>query len=226
MDEDALEEHQVATAMTPSIELFQDSNTPRPPFETNTNLALDRITDNIDLSNQLFFIQYTPEGTLRRRWYLIQVDMESTLEVNPDFASNGLFWCVFLARHPSDHKRSDEYCRWWPDWYKFTHCIKTNDMIYGDRVLIRPNTTPCSTKFVQWAALLPLRSQDSISLAGPFTFEPITPSNRVRQKVEYSNWLILIDACTMLGITPPSIGITHSPKKQPVRIKNQKKRKR
>ena len=32
------------------------------------------------------------------------------------------------------------------------------------------------------------------------------------KKVEYSNWLILIDACTMFGITPPSIGITHSPK--------------
>ena len=51
-------------------------------------------------------------------------------------------------------------------------------------------------------------------------------SHRVRQKVEYSNWLILIDACTMLGITPPSIGITHSLKKPPVNLKNQKKRKR
>ena len=99
-------------------------------------------------------------------------------------------------------------------------------MIYGDRVLIRPNTTPYSTKFVQWAALLPLRGQDSISLAGPFTFEPITQSNRVRQKVAYSNWFILIDACTLLGITPPSIGITHRPTKQPVKKKNQKKRKR
>ena len=162
---------------------------------------------------------------MRRRWHLIQVDMESTLEVNPDFAANGLFWCVFLARHPSDHKSSDEFCRWWPDWYKYKHCPKTNDMIYGDRVLICPNTTPCSTKFVQWAALLPLSGQNSISLAVPFTFEPINQSNRVRQKVAYSNWLILIDACTLLGITPPSIGINHRPTKQQVTKRNQKKQK-
>ena len=93
-------------------------------------------------------------------------------------------------------------------------------MIYGDRVLIRLNTTSCGTKFVQWAALLPFRGQDSISLAGPFTFEPINRSNRVRQKGAYSYWLIFIDARTLLGTTPPSIGINHGLTKQPVTIKN------
>ena len=91
LDENAFREHQVETDVTPSVELFQDSNTPRLPIETNTSIALDPITGDIDLSNQIFFIQYTPEGTLRRRWHLIQVDMESTLEVNPDFATNGLY---------------------------------------------------------------------------------------------------------------------------------------
>lgn len=88
------------------------------------------------------------------------------------------------------------------------------------------NTHSVIYKSVQWAALLPLRGQDPIFLAGPFTFEPIHQSNRVRQKVAYSNWLILIDACTLLGITPPSIGINHRPTKQPVKKKNRKNRKR
>ena len=39
---------------------------------------------------------------MKRQWCLIQVDMESTREVNPEYASNGEYWCVFLANHPED----------------------------------------------------------------------------------------------------------------------------
>ena len=63
----------------------------------------------MDLSNKLFFIQYTPENTMRRRWYLIQVDMQSTREVNADFVTNGEYWCVFLSRHPHDEKKVTLY---------------------------------------------------------------------------------------------------------------------
>ena len=91
---------------------------------------------------------------MRRRWCLIQVDIESTLEINPSFASNSPYWCVFLAHHPDDHTKSDELCRWWPDWYRYTTCRKTKDIIYGTRVLIRPCSIPCATKFVPWETLL------------------------------------------------------------------------
>lgn len=43
---------------------------------------------------------------MKRRWYLIQVDMESTREVNPEYASNGEYWCVFLAKHHDNIKKS------------------------------------------------------------------------------------------------------------------------
>lgn len=85
---------------------------------------LDPTPTTADFSDMLFFVQYTPEGTLRPRWYLVQVDMESTLEVNPGYATNNVCWCVFLARHPDDHKKSDELCRWWPDWYRYRRCPK------------------------------------------------------------------------------------------------------
>ena len=122
-----------------------------------------------------------------RRWYLIQVDMESTLEANPDFITNNLYWCVFLARYPDDNKRSDELCRWWTDWYRYTRCQTSDNIIYGSRVLIRPNTIPFATKFIQWATLLPLKGNDSVSLVGPIDFETVNDSDRVRQRVSTSN---------------------------------------
>ena len=154
---------------------------------------------------------------MRRRWYLIQVDIEPTLELNPDFASNHFYWCVFLARHPSDHKKSDKLYWWCPAWYRYTTCEETNEITYGKRVLIRTNNIPCSTNFFQWATLLPLRGKDTITLVGPFSFEIITESNRVCQRVHMSNWYLLIEACNLFGISPPSLRIlqptSHTAKK-------------
>lgn len=84
--------------------------------------------------------------------------------------------------------------------------VQKNDIIYGDRILIRPTTIPCSTKFIQWATLLPLCGPKIVSLASPFNFEAIDESNRVRQKVDHSHWVLLLDACALFGITPPTIG--------------------
>ena len=48
--------------------------------------------------------------------------------------------------------------------------IPNANIIYGERVFIILNLTPCSTKFVQWVTLSPLRGKDDISLIGPFLF--------------------------------------------------------
>ena len=225
LDTAAFQVHDVRNRIPAADKLFYESDLPSPTVEETTNSVLNPISDPVNFSNKLFFVQYTPEGTLRARWYLIQVDMESTLEVNPHYATDSLYWCVFLARHPDDNKKSDELCRWWPDWYRYKTCVQTNDIIYGDRILIRPNAIPCKTKFIQWATLLTLCGPDTVSLAGPFNFEAVDESNRVRQKVHHSHWSLLIDACALFGITPPTIGspslhkrlghINHSSQKRP-----------
>ena len=33
--------------------------------------------------NKLLFIHYTPNGTIKARWYLVQVDIESKLNIDP-----------------------------------------------------------------------------------------------------------------------------------------------
>ena len=86
----------------PSSTLFEESNIKQPDIETE---ELDDYTkpcftasEYNNLDNSLFFVTYVPEGTIKRKWYLIQIDMESTRDTNPEYASNGQFWCVFLAK--------------------------------------------------------------------------------------------------------------------------------
>ena len=117
------------------------------------------------------------------RWCIIQVDMISTKLINPHFASNGEYWCVFLATHMDNNKRSHKLSRWWPEWYKYTRFKKTGDIIYGNCAQIRPSTILCSTEFIRWAILLPLFNNNAVTLVGPFNFEPISTSNRVKQKM-------------------------------------------
>ena len=99
---------------------------------------------------------------------------------------------MFLAAPHKDINKSHELSCWWSDWYKYTTCKDTGSVIYGDRVHIRPSTNPCSSSFVQWATLLPLFGDKTVALVGPFQFEPINASNRVKQKVHHNEWTQLI----------------------------------
>ena len=94
--------------------------------------------------DQLFFLKYQPQGTQRVNWYLVQVDMESTQQINPTFRENGQYYCVFLAKHADDTPRLlDDQCRWWPEWYKYKRVKENGEdvIVYGDRVLIQPHLT-------------------------------------------------------------------------------------
>ena len=108
---------------------------------------------------------------MRPKWYAVQIDMQATEEANPNFAHNNLYWCIFLMKHPQDKHKSDEFARWWPDWYRYTIDDNTKQVIFGQRVLIRPNMTPSSTTHVQWAELVDLTYSTKTILEGPFNFQ-------------------------------------------------------
>ena len=74
--------------------------------------------------------------------------------------------------------------------------------------------------------LLPLHVTLAASLVGPFCFEPITIDNRARQRVHTTYWYLLVGACSMLGILPPTIQIKHKWLLPPVIQKGARKRKR
>ena len=46
-------------------------------------------------TDKLFFIKFTPQNTLRPRWYLVAVDLDSTFRTCPNHLSDFTYWCIF-----------------------------------------------------------------------------------------------------------------------------------
>ena len=97
--------------------------------------------------------------------------------------------------------------QWRLYWYRYSRCPESNDIIYGDRMLIQPSPIPCSSKFIQWSTLLPLHEKLSASLVGTFSAKHITMDNRVQQRMHKKYWDLLVGACSMLCILPPTIQV-------------------
>ena len=232
LDKAAFQQHQVASIPTVE-EMHTSTNTisTQQPIEDEivpTLPTTSQIATKIAKSkNKLFFIKFTPDGTLRERWYLIQIDMDSTKSLNANFVDNGQYFGSFLAKHPNDSKKSDEFSRWWPDWYEYTTCAKTGIIIYGDRILFRPGQLPDSEKYVQWAQEVNLTDTRDNFLAGPFEFSAINEQQRTRNIVDGLQWQQLLELCNTWKLTPPTLGsqnrINNSGK---IQKKNTKKRKK
>ena len=88
----------------------------------------------------------------------------------------------------------------------YTRCKNTDGIIYGDRVPIRPFTTPLSSKVIQWSILLPPFGEKAATLVEPFNFEPISLSNRVKQKVHHDQWNQLVEVNKLEANFPPTMG--------------------
>ena len=95
--------------MLSAAALFENSKTSIPDLVTNIYVSLNDFSNTIDLSNKLFCIQFTPGGIIRRRWNLIQIDMESMMEVSPAYISNNLYWCISFTKHPDNNKKAMSY---------------------------------------------------------------------------------------------------------------------
>jgi len=95
-------------------------------------------------------------------------------------------------------------------WYCYTRCKNNNDVIYGDHILIQPSSTPDSRKFIQWAMELQLLGQSNYNLVGPFNFEEINASNRMRQKVTWFHWTQFQTICNTTGMLPPTFRLNNN----------------
>ena len=93
-----------------------DNPTTNQPSNSIDKAAFTEHVNPITLPAQLFEESGNtmPESdhTMRPRWYLIQIDMKSTVEINPAAQTNGRYWCMFLATHLEDKKRNDKFSRW------------------------------------------------------------------------------------------------------------------
>ena len=48
---------------------------------------------------------------MKRRWYLVKVDLEASEQSCTKFATTGLYYCLFLAKHLADMDKRDKYSR-------------------------------------------------------------------------------------------------------------------
>ena len=102
-------------------------------------------------------------------------------------------------------KKSDERSRWWPDWYEYTICNETREMIYGQRTLIRPSTTPDSSKYVLWSTAINLVDVNTF-IHGPFDFADVCQGNRTKNTVHQKDWQVLYEFCCKHSLLPPAMG--------------------
>lgn len=192
--------HNETNTSPPTIE----ADNPQQPPSQDLHQSIQNSKDKV------FFIQFLPHGMMRPKWYAIQIDIESTIEANPNYLENNQYWCVFLMKHPHDNNKSDEYSRWWPDWYKYTTNKNTGELIYGQRVLIRPNVIPSSKTHVQWAELVDLSKNPETILVGPFNFAMTQNATTTKNTIDNSEWTKLQLICESRGLITPTVGNNRS----------------
>ena len=210
-----------------TAQLHSETNTTPHPIHNKAKISNEHVPKSdlhhsIQASNdKLFMIAYTPEGTMTARWYLVQVDIAQTIEINPQYQTNNKYYCVFLAKHSGDRLKSDEYSRWWPEWWSYS---KDDQEIitYEKRYEFPPTTTPHYSKFIQWADIIDLSSNNM--LIGPVNFQPISPSNNTRSTISTSHWQQCHDICIDRNMLPPTLGSQSANK--PSKHHQNKKRKR
>ena len=120
-------------------------------------------------SDGLFFIRYTPEGTLKSRWFLVQINHEETQVLNMNPRKTGDYYVTFLSRHTSDLHLCDDNSRWWPIWYEYV-LDKDNIPVYESRILLGPNRKPNLKKFILWIDSVQL-IDSSCYIHGSFNFD-------------------------------------------------------
>ena len=112
-----------------------------------------------------FFIQYTPEYTLKSYWFLVQVNSEETPRSQINSLHTGDYRVNFLSIRPDD---SHLCTRWWLAWYKY-HLDNQNVSTYDARMLLGPKQKSNLTKHILWSNSVYLT--DSFYLIhDPFTF--------------------------------------------------------
>ena len=194
------------------MELHDESNTvpPSPIVDSQSDIiitphTLRALSLILPTSDTLFFIQYIPTGSIRPRWFLVQVLLNLTLELELvlDPLNTGHYLCSFLARHSSDNEKKDNATRWWPEWYEYT-IGADNIPIFGKRVLFQPHRKSDLAKHRLWTDTVPL-SNPNCFLSGSFSFEArhdiIHPCNFVARSL----WEHLFTNCSAYGIVPPTL---------------------
>ena len=108
------------TTPFPSLSTLHHETNTSPPLPLLENVDDDdrsppipaALHQSLPLSDGSFFVQYTPEDTLKPRWFLVQINMDETCKLNMESPTTGDCHVTFLSRHSSDNNLCDDTSRW------------------------------------------------------------------------------------------------------------------
>ena len=129
-----------------------------------------------------------------------------------------MYYFMFLARHPDDQGKSNDFSIWQLEWYTYTNIKAQQEIVYNQFIFIRPNAYTDSKNYIQWDTKLQLtlipenNKQESYYLVRPFNFESIDNITKHNQKIHIYQWRSLQKKRNTLGIIPPTFGINYSSK--------------
>ena len=121
------------TKTSPPAPLIESMDTDDCPPPTPSALSQSLLN-----SDSLFFIRYTPAGTLKSRWFLVQINHDETNEFNMNPQTTEDYHVTLLSRYTSDNHLCDDNFRLWSLWYKNV-LDKNNIPIYELCILLGPN---------------------------------------------------------------------------------------
>jgi hypothetical protein len=164
-------------------------NQPQVPSPPKSTFSLNSIMVNIIRSeSKLLFISYSSPYTEYLEWKLVQVDLEYTLNHNPNAISDGRIYVNFLISHPSDRQYSGPNQRYWTEYHEL-HGRFASIQNYH---LVRPS--PNRAQYAKQKNLVPFSVWITLSepnyIHGPFDFATLH-GRKSRDRISTSDWIIL-----------------------------------
>ena len=172
------------------------------PSLYGTSKSLTKLLANLIKSeDKLLFINH--EHNNRREWNLIQVDLQQTLEKNPDVVSNGKFLVEYFVSHPHDSNYSCINQRFWREYHNRLGVYQLHEKFN----LIQPSIDEksyCRKKsLVPYSRWTNLNTSD-ILLHGPFDFTVVN-GRKSKDRISQRDFEALEKKKDTYDNEPPSI---------------------
>ena len=148
--------------------------------------------------HKMLFISHKVPQTLRRQWFLVQVDYDMS-HASSDRPSDTHFICEFYRMHPSDHNKPLSDRRYWLEWHRMK-----NNILQKDTYLYPPNRSNTARKrgYVPYSDWLNLADQQTY-IHGPFDFRS-TKSRKPSYTIKTEDWTQLQNKTDSYDCDPPA----------------------
>ena len=181
------------------VDICPPNLTPRPQIlKYNHKVLVPKIIESKD---RLFFISLRIDGSERKEWKLIQIDLRSTMELNPSALTDGKFLANVVINHLVDQNHDIRQKRFWP----YYHVNNRPFEEYSPKLqLIRPAPEAAAKNNLQKSKIWVHLTQPSMYIHGPFEFA-IIHGRQTSDRISEQDWKVLIDNSAKYDDEPPKL---------------------